>query len=80
MEEEYKYPAKIMKMKLYVIDLNENLTKEYLEERLKQVLNTSSINCVVHFSDFESRDIEWYDSIDLNKRDSTTEMHEKYFE
>jgi hypothetical protein len=80
MEEEYKQPANLMRMKLYVIDLNNNLSREELEGLIDQKLNGIATNCVVRFFDHESVEIQWHDEIDLNYINADQETHDRYFE
>ena len=73
--------AKLYKMTLYVCDLEGDLDLKQIKELIDdRGLDGISISCVTHYSDEqEGPYIEWYDDIDLNYKNSTTEQWEKYF-
>ena len=73
--------AKLYKMTLYVCDLEGDLDLKQIKELIDdRGLDGISISCVTHYAnEQEGSEIEWYDDIDLNYRNSTTEQWEKYF-
>jgi hypothetical protein len=81
-EEESVHPVNLMRMSMYVVDLNNNLSREDLEILIEQKLNGISTNCMVRFFDYESVKILWNDEIDLNYtyNDNKQELYDRYFE
>lgn len=75
-EMEETYPAKIFKLSCYIIDTDNELTKEELEILLRNYLD----DYIVQNINTEKRVIEnWYDDIPVNALDCPVEEFEKYF-
>lgn len=73
--------AQLYKLRLYVCDLDENLSLSDIKSIIEDVkLNNVWTNCVCHFSDEKvGKKIEWQDNIDINRIDCPTSAWEKYF-
>lgn len=74
--------AKLYKMTLYVCDIEGDLDLEQIKELINdRALEGISVNCITHYADEqEGHEIEFYDDIDINYTNSTTEQWDKYFE
>jgi hypothetical protein len=76
---------KLVKMTLYVIDFSESFDYEDLKSHYEYFIDAglnyyNCMNASCHIEDLQEVEIDWDDDIDINQRDATKEMYDKYFE
>jgi ribosomal protein S10 len=74
--------TRLIKIEMFIInfDGNEDSDKEEWEELIRERLNTISRTNDVFISEFQKKEIEWDDDIDINHNWATKEHYDRYFE